>query len=288
MAQKKYNIAFFGTPDIAVWVLEELFSFNIVPNLIVTNPDKPQGRKMVVTPPPVKEWALEHSVAVFQPESLTNQEDITPLTSQEWDLFVVVAYGQIMPKWLIDIPKYGTLNVHPSLLPKLRGASPIRTALLTDLSAMGVTIMLMDEKMDHGPILSQMPLHLESPVLGRKADVTLAKMGGSLLAYTIPKWIAHEIEPRAQDHTQATYSKKITKEMGELTLDPQKLPHGEKASVAYAKICAFDGWPGTFFFYKNKRIKITHAEIIDDALIIHTVIPEGKKEMAFEEYVKQL
>src|SRR5690606_9907825 len=140
------------------------------------------------------------------------------LITEEWDLFVVFAYGLIMPKWLIELPKFGTLNIHPSLLPKLRGASPIRTSLLQNMEDMGVTIMLMDERMDHGPIVAQMPLSLPEPVPGRKLDFTLAKMGGDLLVDTIPKWIKGEITPQEQDHANATYASKITKEMGELTL----------------------------------------------------------------------
>jgi len=286
MEQSTHKIAFFGTPDIAVWALEELADFGFAPSLVVTNPDRPQGRKMQLTPPPVKVWAQEQRIPVFQPETLTNPEHLALLTSQEWDLFVVVAYGQIMPKWVIDLPKFGTLNLHPSLLPKLRGASPIRSAILNNMQDVGVSIMLMDEKMDHGPILAQMATPLPEPVPGRKLDFTLAKQGGDLLADTIPKWIAGEITPVEQDHTQATYSKKITKEMGELTLDPHDLPRSTDAKQALLKIYALDGNPGTFFIHNNKRVKINKAHIENDTLVLDTVTPENKKEMPFSAFLQ--
>ncbi len=279
------KIAFFGTPQIAVWVLEELKDLHITPELIVTNPDRPQGRGLELSPTPVKSWAKENDIAVFQPESLKDAGALAPIVSQEWDLFIVVAYGLILPKWFIELPKHGTINVHPSLLPKLRGASPIRTGLLQGMKDMGVTIMLMDERMDHGPILAQMPLSLPEPVLGRKADFTLAKMGGALLADTIPKWIKGDIIPKEQDHAQATYSTKIAKEMGELAIDPFALPTGKEAYEAYLKICAFDLWPGTYFFHKGKRIKITEASLNEGELQIHKVVPEGKKEIDFGQFL---
>lgn len=276
----KPRIAFFGTPDIAVWVLEELAYAGITPELIITNPDSLQGRKHTLTPPPVKVWAEKHGVPVFQPKTVQNQEALTPLLSANWDLFIVVAYGAIMPKWLIDLPSHGTLNVHPSLLPKLRGASPIRTALLEGLAETGVTIMLMDEKMDHGPIIAQTTIPLEL-IPGRQLDQKLARLGGVLLSQTIPAWLKGEILPKEQDHTEATYSKKFTTDMAEIMLDPHHMPSGEQARTTLRKIYAFDGNPGAFFMYNSKRVKIIKAHIEHEQLVIDTVIPEGKKEMAF-------
>lgn len=279
MSDTKLNIAFFGTPNIAVFVLEELAQAGIIPNLIITNPDRPQGRGLTQTPSDAKVWALENSIAVFQPESLSDTENLTPLTSQQWDLFIVVAYGKIMPKWLIELPSHGTLNVHPSMLPKLRGASPIRTAILEGGNNMGVSIMLMDELMDHGPILIQEKATITFPILGEAADVLLARRGGELLATVIPTWIRGAITLQEQNHEEATFCKKISKEMGEIEINPFNLPKGIDAFTTYRKICALDGWPGTFFFYNEKRIKITQAELRGTALIIKKVIPEGKKEM---------
>ena len=214
------KIAFFGTPELAVNALSEMESFGVVPNLIVTTPDVPVGRKQLITPPPTKVWATERSIPVFQPTTLKNPEDLKVLTEETWDFFVVFAYGKIMPTWLIDLPKYGTINAHPSLLPKLRGASPIRSTLLHDLSASGVTIIKMDNEVDHGPILYQLPVPLEKPIPGRELDKTLSLICGDLLVQVIKDMTEGTIAPQAQKHDEATFCTKITKEMSELSLDP--------------------------------------------------------------------
>ncbi len=281
------KIAFFGTPDLAVTALSEMETFGIVPSLIVTTPDAPIGRKQVITPPPTKLWAEARTIPVFQPTSLKNKEDLTALTSTNWDLFVVFAYGKIMPKWLIELPKYGTINAHPSLLPKLRGASPIRSTLLHDLSASGVTIMQMDEEMDHGPILFQQPVPLNEPILGTALDKTMSLICGDLLTQVINELPKGSLVPVAQKHEEATFCTKITKDMAELALDPYLLPAGAEAQAIYRKICAFDGWPETFFIHEDKRIKIKTAELSPEGnLTILRIVPEGKNEMDFATYFK--
>jgi len=290
------RIAFFGGEPIGVPVLEELEASGIVPNLIVCSPDKPVGRKQVMTAPPVKEWATQRSIPVFQPTSLKENTGVGPLYKNDWDIFIVVAYNKILPKWLIDIPEHGTLNVHPSLLPQLRGASPIRSAILNDLQETGVSVMLLDEKMDHGPIIAQEPMHIEDaqwPVRGRELDEGLARLGGALLAATLPQWTRGDIAPQEQEHELATYCGKITKADGELTIDPHNLPTGDAARQALLKIYAYDGWPGTFFFVETpkgtKRIKIVDATLdTHGALDIHRVVPEGKKEMDWETFLQTL
>jgi methionyl-tRNA formyltransferase len=278
------KFAFFGTPELAVTALEEMASFNYIPSLIVTNPDAPVGRKQIITPPPTKVWAQEHNIPVFQPQSLKDRTTLSPLTETNWDVFVVLAYGKIMPEWLLSLPKYGTINAHPSLLPKLRGASPIRSTLLSDLNACGVTIMQMDKDLDHGPILLQLPVALETPIPGRELDVNLAKIAGSLLAETLGKLETGTLTPKEQDHTSATFCTKISKEMSELTLDPYTLPSGEEALTIFRTICAFDGWPETFFIHEGKRIKIKSAHIDKDQLYIDRIVPEGKNEIDFAKY----
>jgi len=287
---QKPKFAFFGTPDIAVTALEEMATFGHLPSLVVCNPDAPVGRKQVITPPPVKVWAQAHDLPVFQPHSLKDHSVLTPLTSTQFDFFVVLAYGKIMPQWLIDLPAYGTINAHPSLLPKFRGASPIRSTLLHDLSACGVTIMQMDAKLDHGPILLQEAHPLSTPIPGQELDFILAKKCGQLLSTVIQQLTAGYIQPKPQDDTQATFCTKITKDMAELVLDPHHLPIGEEALSMYRKICAFDGWPGAFFFHGGKRIKITDAAY-DPAtknLTITRIIPEGKKEVDFTTFLQSL
>ena len=286
MQMKPLRIVFFGSPEISVTVLDAMEREGLKPSLIVTNPDRPQGRGLSLTPTPVKLWAEARSIDVLQPKSLQNNDEILLLTSQKWDLFVVVAYGLIMPKSLIDTPKHGTLNVHPSLLPKLRGASPIRTSILGNYVDTGVTIMLMDEKMDHGPILAQEKVSMTVPLRGSELDRALAEQGGTLLCKTIEKWIAGEIIPQEQNHNEATFCKKITKEEALLELNPHSLPVGKDAHDVLLKVNAYDKWPGAFFFHANKRIKIIEAEIVGDKLQINKVVPEGKKEIAFTDFLK--
>lgn len=282
---KKLKIAFFGTPDIAVWALEELASAGYSPSLIVTVPDKPQGRKMQMTPPPAKIWAEARDIPIFQPASLKDKDTFTELTAQQWDLFIVVAYGLIMPSWLINLPKHKTLNVHPSLLPKLRGASPIRTSILGDYKDTGVTIMLIDAQMDHGPILAQESYQGVTPVTGTVLDEALARTGGSMLAELIPSWTEGTLVPKAQNHDQATFCSKIEKADAELALNPLTLPKGRDAHEALLKIYAYDGWPGAFFFHDARRVKIVSAHIENDTLVIGRIIPEGKKEIDFKQYL---
>lgn len=283
----KPNFAFFGTPLVAVWVLEELEKHGILPTLVITNPDAPQGRKLILTPPPVKEWAVARGIEVFQPTTLRDEAVVQKLRSQNFDLFIVAAYGKIIPQSILDIPPQSTLNVHPSLLPLLRGASPIRSAILGDMRDTGVTIMLMDAALDHGPILAQETANItkdEWPLRGETLDERLARQGGRMLAEAIPQWIAGTITAKEQDHTAATHCTKITKEMGEIDLSADPYQN-------LLKIRAFDGWPGTFFFTekhgKRLRIKIIDAELTEDgSLKITRVVPEGKKEMNYDDFLR--
>lgn len=284
---KRPTIVFFGTPAFATTILDALKSAGLSPALIVTTPDEPQGRNLVLTPPPAKVWAEKENIAVLQPASLKNDVEVAPLLNTEWDLFIVASYGKILPKSILDIPKHGTLNVHPSLLPKFRGASPVRSAILTDTRATGISIMLMDEELDHGPVLAQARIELDAedwPPRATMFEDLMAHAGGELLAETIPPWIAGEITPEPQDDSLATFSEKITKEMGKLDLSANPYQN-------LLKIRAYDGWPGTYFFHeragKKMRVKVIDATLADDgSLKILRVIPEGKKEMAYEDFLR--
>lgn len=281
------RIAYFGGEPLGVPTLVTLKDSGIVPELIITNPDRPQGRKMQLTPPPVKEWALQNEIEVLQPESLRDSSVLTKLTEGDFDLFIVVAYGNIVPKSILHIPKLGTINLHPSLLPKFRGPSPIRTTILEDARETGVTIMRMDEKMDHGPILMQEKIAIDAnlwPVAGRTLDGLLATAGARLLAETLPEWIEGRIEEQEQNHTEATFTHKITKDMGEIDLTDDPYQN-------LLKIKAFDGWPGTFFFTeengKKIRVKIVDAKLTPKgSMEITRIIPEGKKEMDYKDFIK--
>jgi methionyl-tRNA formyltransferase len=278
------RIAFFGTPQLAVAVLEALALRGYLPTIVVTNPDAPVGRKQILTPSPVKVWANAHGCQILEPTSLTKDTSTYErLKEENISLCIVAAYGKLIPKNILDLPKYGTLNVHPSLLPKLRGASPIRSAILNDMRETGVTIMLLDEELDHGPILAQKSVVIPEdswPLRGQELDTLLSQIGGELLADTIPGWLNGSITPTPQRHEYATFCTKITKEMGEidLTADPYQ---------NLLKIRAFDGWPGTFFYTEKRgtrvRVKIIDATLdTDGSLKIRRVIPEGKNEMDYE------
>ncbi len=272
---KKIKIGFFGTPEYSVITLNTLKNAGYDICFVVTQPDKPRGRKMLLTPPPVKVWAEENGVTVYQPEKLRDPEFIENLKKHDCDIFVVIAYGKIISEEILNIPKHKSLNIHGSLLPKLRGSCPIETAILNDEKITGATIILMDKEMDHGPIVAMKetivtPWPPTAQVLGK----AIVETGSSLIISILPKWIAGEIKPTEQDHSQATFTKMIKKEDGLIDLndDPYK---------NYLKIQAYNGWPSAFFFKDGKRIKITQASFSDGKLTIEKVIPEGGKEINY-------
>lgn len=272
------KIVFFGTSDFSVFALEELKKTGFTPTLAVTAPDKPKGRGLKLAPPPVKAWAEKNGVAFLQPKKL-NDELYHKLKTDDYGLFVVASYGKILPKEILSVPKYGALNVHPSLLPLYRGASPVQSQIVDGVSETGVTVIKMDEEMDHGPIVTQKAAPMPKPLPNaEELEMLLARLGGKLLAETIPKWVAGNITPREQDHERATYTKKITKEDG--LINPN-----DGDALKYRKFRAFSPWPGAYFFAerggKKIRVKVTDAALEDDAFQIKKVIPEGKKETAY-------
>ncbi len=201
-----------------------------------------------------------------------------------WDVFIVASFGTILPKAFLDIPKHGVVNVHPSLLPRLRGPSPIRSAILNDEKETGVSIMLLNERMDEGALIAQKKVNIsEWPPHGKDLDALLAHEGGVLLAHVLPEYIAGEIEPREQNHDVATYCQVFVKEDGLLDLNVD-------ARTNLLKIRAFEGWPGTYIFFeragKKLRVQILDAEIINSRLQIMRVKPEGKNEMTYDEFLR--
>lgn len=279
--QKDLNIAFFGTPDRAVFVLDELKASGIVPKLIITQPDRPQGRKLVMTPPPAKVWAEKEGIKVLQPENLKDEAFIKTLRDGNFDVFVVVAYGKILAQNVLDIPKHGSINLHASLLPLLRGSCPIETAILQDMKDTGVSIIKMDDKMDHGPIIAEKKITPSTwPLPVDDLAKLLVTEGGKLLAEILPKWVAGEIKATEQDHSKATVTKKIVKEDGEINLS-------DNGYTNFLKYNAYKGWPNVFFFTdikgKKTRITVTEATYTNNTFNIIKVIPEGKKEMLWTE-----
>lgn len=282
MSKEKIKIGFFGTPEHAVKTLEKLRGAGFDIAFVVTQPDRPQGRKLVLTPPPVKVWAEKNKVPVYQPEKLKDPEFKKQLTQYQCDVFVVLAYGKIIPEEILNIPKYQSLNIHGSLLPKYRGSCPIESAILNDDQKTGVTIIRMDKEMDHGPIVAKEEVVINpwppTTDLLREKNV---EAGTNLLISILPNWVEKKIEEKEQDHSHATYTKMIEKEDGliDLSDDPYK---------NYLKIQAYHGWPSAFFFEqvdgKKIRVKITEAVYQDGELEIRKVVPEGKKEMNYRDW----
>ncbi|MHB1316251.1 MAG: methionyl-tRNA formyltransferase [Minisyncoccota bacterium] len=281
------KIIFFGTPEFAKDVLETLSIYNINPSLIVTQEDKPVGRKMIITPPAVKVWAEEKNIPYIQPKTLRSSEVFEEISSRgPFDLGIVASYGKIIPKNILDLAKNGLLNIHPSLLPLHRGASPIHNTILSG-DPFGVTIILLDEEMDHGPILIQK--EIPEDVLARDsyrdtAEKILAQEGGVLIKNILEKYIDGKIKLITQNHTNATFCKKITKEDGLVDLindDPLLISR---------KVHAFTGWPGTFFFTEYNgtkiRVQIIKAHLENGKLKITSVKPEGKKEMIYNDFLR--
>lgn len=287
-ATSNLRIAFWGTSRISIIVLEEMAKEGILPSLIITAPAKPKGRGLELTPSEVKVWADKHGIATLEPSDIRTEEFAKSLGAN-WDLFLVVSYGKIIPRAILDMPRHGTLNLHPSLLPKLRGASPIQGAILEDCPVggqheAGVTIMLIDEEVDHGPIVMQGKIVIENwPPKASELEEILGTLGAKLLVKTIPEWVAGKIAPREQDHDSASYIKKITKLSGHIDIE-------DNPKRMYRKIRAFDIWPRAYFLFKRGgreiRVIVTEAHLDEGKLIIDRVIPEGKREMTYDEFLR--
>jgi methionyl-tRNA formyltransferase len=277
------TFAFFGTDEFAVTVLETLKSRGLVPSLIVTAPDKPKGRKLILTPPPVKVYAESQNISLVQPEKLNDPIFTEKIQKEEWDLFVVAAYGKIIPESIFNLPKYKTLNIHPSLLPVLRGPSPVATAILKDMRDTGVTIIQIDKEMDHGPIVAQGTAHVDEWVERDVLEKRFAIEGANLLADILPEYMEYKLKIEPQDDTEATYCEMIEKSMGEINLADNPFDN-------WRKILALHGWPGTFFFHthtgKKIRVAIRKASFAEGILTIEKVVPEAKKEMSYEDFLR--
>jgi len=284
MQNSKTKFVFFGTPKLSTIVLEELKKKDLIPSLVVTASDKPSGRGMKMNSSPVKKWAEANNIPTIEPE-VYDEEVIERLKAEKAEVFILVAYGKILPQNVIDISPKGILNVHPSLLPKFRGPSPVRTAILEDSKTTGVTVMLIDGKMDHGPILAQEEHTPEKwPPNAQELDTYLFERGGALLAEVLPQYLDETLLPKEQEHDSATYCKLFKKEDGLIDLNDD--PH-----TNLLKIHAYAGWPGTHFYItKNDervRLNIVEARLTGDKrLVFEKVIPEGKKEMSYIDFLQ--
>lgn len=278
---KSIKIGFWGGPEYSVQTLEKLHAAGFTICFIATSLDQPKGRNLILTAPPAKTWGLAHNVPVLQPEKLKDEAFQKTLADFGCDVFVVMAYGRIMPEAILNIPKGKSINIHPSLLPKFRGPCPIESAILADEKETGVSIMLMDTEMDHGPILAQKTVVMENwPPFADKLGKKLVDEGVDLLISILPDWINGSLTPTAQNHAAATYTQKIKKEDGLIDLAQD----AGNARSNYLKFKAYKRWPSAYFFKNETRVKITEASYIDGKFVIEKVIPEGKSEMLYTDF----
>ena len=254
------KIVFFGTSDFAVPALRILHDNNYEIPAVVTVPDKPVGRKKILTAPPAKLAALELGISVHQPASLkkakprsdapvstTGDEQFFELfKSWQADICVIASYGKIIPERYLEIPKYGFINIHPSLLPKYRGPSPIQTAILNGESKTGVTIMVIDKDMDHGPIIAQKEYAIAKNKYYKEIESELSVMGANLLFSVIPGYIDGKIKPAEQNHKKATFTKMLSREDG-------KISWRNPARKIFNKIHALNPEPGTWTTWPARR-----------------------------------
>lgn len=252
ISEAAMRIVFMGTPRFSLPALEKLVNSEHNLMAVYTQQDKASGRGRKRTPSPVKELAVKHGIDVFQPGRLDDPNEIERLRSINPDLIAVAAFGRILPLEILEIPPFGCLNIHPSLLPLYRGASPVASAILSGDEETGVTIMLMDSGLDTGPILAQSKLPIEKTDTTESLEIKLAESGADLLVTVLPKWFEHKLEPKRQDNREATYTRRISKWDGKLNWD---LP----AETLCRNIRAYYPWPGGFTMWKGKVLKILEA-----------------------------
>lgn len=281
MTQQPENLKtiFFGTPRFAQIVLEKLIDSPYRPQVVITQPDKKSGRGRQLQASLVKQSAQRFSIEILQPKSL-NSNLLT--LSPKFDLAILVAYGKIIPTDVLKIPKYGFVNVHPSLLPKYRGPSPIQSAILSGEAKTGVSIMLLDEKVDHGPILAQKEVTIEKTDTHESLIEKLGKAGSDLLIETIPFYISGDLNPQPQNHTQATFTKHIKKADGYIDLE------NPPDSVTFDRMVrAFYPWPTVWSKWKMVKVSFPDGNgkwKIFKFLPGGLIQPEGKQPMSINEF----
>ncbi|MBS4198906.1 methionyl-tRNA formyltransferase [Bacillus sp. FJAT-49732] len=250
------KIVFMGTPDFSVPVLKTLIENGYDILAVVTQPDRPVGRKKVLTPPPVKVEAERQGIRVLQPEKIRDTESANEILNLEPDLIVTAAYGQILPTSILEAPKYGCINVHASLLPELRGGAPIHYAILQGKEKTGITIMYMVDKLDAGDIISQVevPIH-EDDNVGTLHD-KLSMAGSELLINTIPILISGEIKATPQDHEKATFASNIKREQ-------EKINWHDNGEKIYNQIRGLCPWPVAYTTFNSQVWKVWKAEKIN-------------------------
>lgn len=264
----KARTIFIGTSSFAVPVLEKIFDLDFLDlTAVITQPDRPAGRKQILTPPPIKQLAIKYEqLTIYQPEKIRKEYEGI-LAKEQPELIIVASYGQILPKKLLESPKYGALNLHVSLLPELRGAVPMQMAILQGLEKTGVTLQKMVFELDEGPIISTREIELDGNETFPYLEQMSAEMSAEILEEDLPKWIAGEIEAVEQDHSQATYCaiSDIKKEKAEITFETD-INHAERM------IRAFIPWPVAWLKVPNgdhagKRLKIFKAKVHKEEIV---------------------
>ena len=272
----EHRFAYFGTPKVSSDTLAILIERGFIPDVVITSPDAPKGRGLTLTPSETKTLALSHNIPVLSPEKL-DAKTIAAIHEHSCDYAIVVAYGKIFPESLIASFPKGVLNVHYSLLPKYRGATPLEAALLAGDSTTGVTIQKMIKELDAGDSIAQETTEIAPHETARELRPRLITIGAELLAETLPGYLRGDILPVPQDHSRATRSGKLKKEDGLLSLDAPAL-------INWTKYRAYADTIGTYFFDGEKRVKITVAIFTDGKFLVERVIPEGKREMAYTSF----
>lgn len=279
------RIVLFGTPTFALPVAEALRQIGEL-LAVVTQPDRPKGRKQVITPPPLKAWAQSYNsgspvvggaeqtgqaaaIEILQPQKL-DKAFADKLKSLKPDVGVIASYGNIIPKDVLNVVPKGIVNVHPSILPRHRGAAPIQETILSGDVSAGVTLMLTDEKMDHGPIIAQEHLPVWPHESAQELEERLSHHAADMLKRILPKWTADEIEPTPQEHEDATYTRMFTREDGKISWD-------EPAGAIERQIRAFDPWPGTYTTLPDDtRLKILNIAVLPGEAAAPGTLREGE------------
>jgi len=300
--RKSWRIIFFGTPSFAIPTLKRLLQETDEVVAVVTQPDREKGRGRKVVPSPVKEFALQHNLPIFQPKKVKDESFYENLRTLQPDLIIVVAYGQILPKSILDIPRHGAINVHASLLPKYRGASPIAWAILKGEKKTGVTTIKMDEGMDTGDILLQKEIILGERETFETLHDRLALLGEEVLMETLERMERGDLTPIPQDHSEATFAPPFKKEDG-------RIDWKKEAGEIDRQIRALNPWPGTYTEWKGRLLKIFSGEVRqgiskgeagrvvwvgadfievetgNGSLLIKEVQLEGKRRMSVKEFL---
>ncbi|MGF9942417.1 methionyl-tRNA formyltransferase [Priestia megaterium] len=296
------KVVFMGTPDFSVPVLQTLLKDGYEVVAVVTQPDRPKGRKRVLTPPPVKVEALKHEIPVLQPEKIRLEEEYQQVLAYEPDLIVTAAFGQILPTPILEAPKYGCINVHASLLPELRGGAPIHYSILQGKPKTGVTIMYMVEKLDAGDILTQVEVPIEERDHVGTLHDELSAAGAKLLSETIPSLVKGEITPVKQNDDEATFASNIKREQ-------EKIDWARTGEEIYNHIRGLHPWPVAYTTADGQVMKIWWGEKVsasgkpgtvlsleEDGFIVATgnetaikvteLQPAGKKRMDAAQYLR--